>query len=60
MLKNARKRIENTTRRNRKIMLFLGVFLASTLVGIVGAAVYNSMYMQSNIGVESAIIFLCY
>jgi hypothetical protein len=51
-LKKARRRIASIAIRNKK-MLFLGILLASIIIGIVGATVCNSMRMQGDIGVES-------
>lgn len=57
--KNAGKRIKDVVRADRK-MLLLGVLLALIAVGVVSAAIYTSMHMQGNIGVESALILSGY
>lgn len=43
---------------NHKKELLLGILLLILVVGIAAAAVYSSMYMQSEIGVEISFFFL--
>jgi len=57
MLSRGKKRLNRIIEKHRRKLL-LGIFFLIIFIGIVGAAVYNSMYMQSNIGVEPALIFL--
>lgn len=52
-LKNVRRCIREIVKKDRRKILWLCLLIfTSVFVGVVGAAVYNSMYMQSNIGVE--------
>jgi len=53
-LKNVRRCISEIVKKDRRKILWLCLLIfTSVFIGIVGAAVYNSMYMQSNIGVGS-------
>jgi hypothetical protein len=44
------KKLLDNTLKKHKVELLLGMFFLTALVGVVCAVVYNSMYMQSNIG----------
>jgi hypothetical protein len=50
-IKNAKNRVDKLL-TNRTKMILICVAIASLLLGIAGAIIYNSMYMQSNIGVK--------
>jgi len=52
MLSRGKKRLTHIIKKHKRELL-LGIFFFVIFVGIVGAAVYNSMYMQSNISVEA-------
>jgi len=52
-LKNVRRCISEIVKRDgRKMLLLCILVLALIFIGIVGATVYNSMYLQSNVGVK--------
>lgn len=52
-LENVRKCINEVVKKDRRKMLFFCLMIiASVFIGVVGAAVYNLMYMQGSIGVE--------
>ena len=51
ILNRARKVISHIIENHKKELL-LGIMLLILFVAIAAAAVYNSMYMQSEIGVE--------
>jgi len=57
-LKNARRCIREIAKTDRKKMLLICLLVfTSFFVGLVGAVVYNSMYMQGSIGTTTSFIF---
>jgi len=48
MMRNTRRRVDEIMRKNRGKILLLCLFLASILVGIVGAIIYNWIHIEGN------------
>lgn len=65
MMRSARRRIDDIIRKNRETILLLCFFLASVFVGVVGAVIYNWVYIDGSARIGAAFVFsfrnsLCY
>jgi hypothetical protein len=48
----AKKCLDRSVRRHKLAMILICLYGASVLLSIVGAIIYNSMYVQSQVGVN--------
>jgi hypothetical protein len=54
---SARKLIKEVLRKNRrKIILFLCFFIITVFIGIVGAIIYNWMYVTGNARISASFV----
>lgn len=44
--------LDRITKRNKLAMILICLYGASVIFGIVGAIIYNSMFVQSQVGVD--------
>jgi len=51
------ERNRTQTNKNRRKMLLIALLLVLFFVGVAVAAIYNSMHMESNVGVDVAFVY---
>jgi len=57
MMRSARRRINETVRKNRGKIFLLCVFLTSIFVGTVVAIIYNWMYIKGSATIDVVFTF---
>jgi type I restriction-modification system DNA methylase subunit len=56
ILRNTKRHADEIVKKNKNKMLFLCFFLASISVGIVGAVVYNWIYIDGSATIEFLLV----